>query len=252
MSAPYLLLALTLANPFAKFPGSANRGSASSGVTRPATVAWYGDSITQGECSGTAPPVALDALLPAGYSVQNLGVSGESAHEIYERVASGAATACVGEPCGHYVVQGAVNTLKAATYAASPAAAVASVALNGTGVCAVGTPDSCGTLDSVDLLHANHPTARIFVVGVLPYAGCSALVCPSLVAPGARAQAYNAALATACASRAWLRCVSPYASFEDEVQADHLRASIACADGIHLEDEGSAELAATVYSAATW
>lgn len=247
------ILALSIAaNPFGSFTGTNSRGGGSA-VHRAATVGWYGDSITQGSCSGTPPPTALDALLPAGYSVQNLGIAGETAHEIYVRVRSGAATACVGEPCGHYIVQGAVNTLKSPGYAALSASAVASIALNGTGSCDTGVSDSCGTMDSVDYVHATYPNARVFVIGVLPYAGCSPVVCPSLVEPGLRARTYNADLSTACAARSWLTCVLPYSAFEDPEDPDHLSATYACeADLIHLKDAGSAEFADQVYSAASW
>lgn len=246
------------ASPFSAFTGTGSRGSSGSGATvRSATVALYGDSIAAGACSSTQPSTALDALLPAGYTVSNEGVSGETAHQIYTRVVSGTtgvgvSTACLDSPCGHYIVQGGVNTLKTAGYAGLSASAVAEIALSGVGECSVGTSDSCGTLDSVDYIHVTYPNARVFVIGVLPYASCSVAVCPSLVDPGLRARTYNARLAEECATRSWLTCISPYDTFRDG-ETDNLSATYACvADGIHLKNEGSAELASQIYTSATW
>jgi lysophospholipase L1-like esterase len=252
MIAAYALAVVLAANGFSAFGGSGRRGGGASVTVRPATVAWYGDSRTQGACSSVGPPAVLDSLLPSGYSVQNKGVSGETAHEIYVRVAAGAATACVGEACGHYIVQGGVNTLKHPTFNGQAAGDVASVALNGSVACDTGTPNSCGTLDSVELLHAAHPRARVFVIGEMPYGGCDVLTCPSLEAPGPRAGAYNAALLSACAARPWLTCIFPYDDFEDQDTPDDLLPAYRCADGIHLLDAGSAALAAMVYSSAAW
>jgi hypothetical protein len=253
------LTALILAQSFGgSFASGGSRAGSGSTVVRPATVAWYGDSITQGACSSTPPPAALDGLLPAGYTVANEGIAGQTTHEIYTRIASavvgvGASTVCVGSPCGHYIVQGAVNTLKSAEYAESTAASVAAIALNGSGVCNVAVADSCGTLDSVDLLHTTYPQARIYALGVLPYAGCDFVTCGTLVEPGARAAAYNAALQTACASRPWLTCVIEYTAFEDPEAADHLKPPPdGCEDRIHLKDPLSAQLAQTVYDAGRW
>lgn len=254
-----LLLSLLLAQPFTSFGGSGAAGAGE--APRPSSIALYGDSLIEGACSGTNPGAALDALLPGGatqgYVVTNHGLAGETPHQIYARVVSatpgvGAATACLGGVCGHYLVQGAVNTLKNATYAESTPAAVASIALNGAGVCSVAVADSCGTLDSVEHLHAALPRARVLAFGVLPYAGCDVPTCGTLVAPGERAAAYNAALREACSARPWLTCIIPYADFEDPAAADHLLPAYACEDGIHLVNAGSAELAAQVYAAATW
>lgn len=257
------ILALTLAQPFtATFGGTGRRGGvAPSAAIHPATVAWYGDSLTQGACSGTAPPPRLDALLATGgkpgYTVSNRGIAGETAHEISARAQSGSATACLGTACGHYVVQGAVNTLKSADYNASTAASVAQVALHGassssSGTCATGTPNACGTMDTVDYLRATHTNARIIVIGVLPYASCNQLTCPDLVEPGERATEYNAALQSECTARPWLTCVLPYDTFRDGA-THNLSSTYACAaDGLHLKDEGSEQLAQEVLNAVAW
>jgi hypothetical protein len=236
-------------------------GETSAESRRSATVGWYGDSITQGACSSSAPPARLDVQLAAagkpGYVVTNAGVSGETAHQISARAQAGSATACIGEPCGHYVVQGAVNTLKSAAHNALSVAAVAQLALHGasassSGTCATGTPDACGTMDTVDYLHSTHPGARIFAIGVLPYASCDAGTCPSLVDPGERAREYNRILRVECASRPWLTCVMPYDTFK-EPGTDNLSSTYACeADYIHLNDVGSEQLASEVLNSGRW
>lgn len=254
-----ILLAATLANPFGAFSGTGARGRGER--PRPKSVAMYGDSLIQGTCSGTPPPVALDALLPGGttqgYTVDNKGVSGESAHAISVRVQSGASTACVSTTCGYYVVEGMVNTLLNATFAANTPAEVAAIALHGassanSGTCDTGTAHACGFMDTVDWLHANKPNARIFAIGVLPYKGCDNITCPSLVDPGERAAAANSGLQTECASRAWLTCILPYDDFEDPDNPDELLPAYACADEIHLVNAGSAALAQHVYDSSTW
>jgi hypothetical protein len=250
-----IALALALGNSFASFGGSAPAGGGSASAARPATIGWYGDSITAGACSGTAPPAVLDGLLPAGYVVGNNGVSGETTHQIYARAASGAATACVGEACGTYIVQGGVNTLKMTSFSEGyTAAEVASIAINGSGTCDTEDADSCGTLDSVDLLRAQFPTAQILAIGVLPYASCMEPVCnaAALVDADARATAYNAALVLACASRPWLTCINPHDTFESTTPG-HIKAEYGCdTDMIHLEQAGSNEYAQQVYDAGDW
>jgi len=250
-----ILLAATMAVGFDSFGGTGQGGH--QGAPRLPLVAWYGDSRTAGACSGTAPPAALDALLPTGYVVANKGVSGETAHQIYARVHSGAATDCRGAPCGHYVVQGGVNTLKGPAYAESAAEDVAVVALHGSNSdasaeCSTEEEDDCGTMDSVDLLHSTQARARIVVFGEMPYAGCDNATCPGLVAPGPRATAYNARLQAECATRPWLTCLLPYEEMEDPENADHLLPAYACSDGIHLVNAGSAFLAQKVFNVGGW
>lgn len=256
-----LSIALAASN-FGNFGGTGSMGGGGvSTIIRSASIGWYGDSLTRGACSGIPPPERLDAALSAagkpGYMVKNAGESGETAHEISVRAQAGSATACLGTACGHYVVQGAVNTLKSADFNASSAASVAQVALHGassanSGTCNTAVANACGTMDTVDFLRATHGNARILVIGVLPYASCNQITCPDLVEPGERALAYNAALQTECASRTWLTCILPYDTFRDGA-THNLKAAYACAtDGIHLKDEGSEQLAQEVLNAVAW
>jgi hypothetical protein len=145
----HLFTAAVLAQPFTAVAGTGAGGSGA--APRSPTVDWVGDSLTQGACSSVAPPAVLDGLLPGGasqgYVVTNAGHSGETPHQIHVRVRSEAATACVGGPCGHYIVQGMVNTLKNATYDASAAADVAAIAVHGasasnSGTCNTGVDDA--------------------------------------------------------------------------------------------------------------
>lgn len=240
-------LLLVVLGGFGSFSGTGSAGGGSAPLRAP-IVAFYGDSLVQGVCSGTAPPVALDGLLRADYVVINRGVSGETAHEIAERVISGAATACLGEPCGTYILEGGVNTLKHGAFNEASTTTVVGVALNGDG----GADDAhdLGMLDAADHLRATYPRAQVLAVGVLPYAGCT--ICGINPSPGARAAAYNAALVSACASRPWLTCLVPYDDFEDPQNADRLLPAYACEDGSHLINAGSAALAQEVYDAGTW
>ena len=107
-------------------------------------------------------------------------------------------------------------------------------------------------MDSVDKLHALYPTARIFAMGVNPYAGCNFATCGTLVEPGERAAAANAGLLSECASRAWLTCVITYDALEDPENADHLDDSVDSGDGIHPDNDGALIIAQAVYASATW
>lgn len=224
------------------------RGYAVQSPLPKASIGVFGDSIPAG-VGGTAVSQQLDSLLPVGYVGINQAVSGFTAHQIATRVMAEAATACLGEPCGTYVVQGGVNTLKGGEYAAEvDDALVADRALNGDGGALL------GIMDAVDWLHATYPRATLLAVGVLPYKGCDPVVCPPLVnvRPGERAALYNAAFLQACAARPWLRCVSPYDDFEDPAQPDWLRPDIMHADGIHLLSAGHLELAASIKALRRW
>lgn len=227
-----------------------------------ATVGCYGDSLMQ--LGGLPPPNIIASLLPAGYTVQNLGVSGESADAIVRRIISGSATACIGEPCGTYVVEGVVNTLKQADFAETAADTVAEIGLNGTGgECSPETIGSapnntCGMLDGVEYLHSTHPDAQIVMVGGIPYGSCDNVACPSLVEPGPRMRSYNAKMAAACATRPWLRCVFVYEDFEvphaiGEPHNDLLREDYRYSgDGIHLKEEGAAAFGTAMHAAGVW
>lgn len=247
--AAMLLSALLAATPFGPFTGTAAKGSPPAPV--PPTVSFYGDSLAFGLGSTTPPPLALQGILPPGYVVVNRGATGETAHQIASRSISGWATACLGEPCKVYVLQGGVNTLKHPDFNAASTAAVAAAALTGNGgACASGVSHSCGMLDAADALHLSRPSAQIVIVGVLPFGVCG--ICSAAPDPGPRARAYNAALLEACASRPWLRCASPYAVFEDAQTPNALSSTYGSGDGIHLKNAGSAELAARVLAAGVW
>lgn len=233
-----LLLALLLA----AAPG---RGYAVAHPLPTATVSCRGDSIFAGAC-GEPICYELGLLLPSGYSETNDAHSGETADQIAHRAIAEAGTTCFGGPCGTYAFNGGVNTLKIADYAEWTDAAVAAMALYGDGA------EVLGMMDAVDFIHTAYPHAAVLEAGVLPYAGCDDATCPSKQRPGFRAAAFNAALLDACAARPWLKCVSPYASFEDPDNPDHLNPAISCADGIHLLPGGHAQLASAVHGLRTW
>jgi hypothetical protein len=143
------------------------------------------------------------------------------------------------------VVEGGVNTLKNPAYDLDADAAVVDYALNGDDFSVL------GILDGVDYLHQTYPYAPIILIGVLPYAGCDSLTCPSLVRPIQRATLYNAAMLSACAGRPWLMCTSPYSGFEGSTPG-HLQTSLACEDGIHLKVPGASLLASYVWAVRLW
>ncbi len=242
---PALLLALLLTG--------TGRGYRITHPVPPASVSWWGHSIPAGAC-GAPAAAELGLLLPAGYAEFNAAHAGETADQVAGRIFTEAATACHGGLCGVYVVgPAAVNTLKLADFALTDDATVAAYALNGDG------STVRGVLDGVDQIHVIAPNAAVVLVGELPYAGCDALTCSSLVDPGGRARQYNADMLAACASRPWLVCLSPYADFEDighenpdDDNPDFLKPSLACADGIHLLTAGHAQLAAAVHAARAW
>jgi hypothetical protein len=227
------------------------RGYAPQQPIQPASIAGFGDSIFAGAC-GTPVAAALGELLPVGYVEETRAIAGENAHQIYVRAFNESGIACLGGPCGAYIVNGGVNTLKDPSFDGTAPEVVAEIALYGLGECAAEVDYSCGMLDVVDLIHFIHPYATVILTGVLPYGGCDALTCPSLVDPVARASAYNAVMAEECAARTWLRCVYPYAAFEDPNSPGRLRLDVACQDGIHLLPDGHAELASMVKAVHHW
>jgi hypothetical protein len=239
-----LLLPLVAQAQFASsvFGGSSPVGSSggTGSASRRTTYAWYGDSLTAGACVSTPPPEVLEGLLGGGWDGTNRGVSGETADQIARRVEAGSATACLGEPCGYYVVQGAVNTLKSMAFNAEDTPEeVAFHAL-------YGDVDEYGMADAVDHLLTARPTALVIWVGVLPYAGCNAMTCPVLIEPTARAIAYNAAMAEACDDRPTVRCVFPYAEFDNPGNPGFLLPALDCGDGIHHSQAGANLYAADV------
>src|SRR5512144_1134337 len=120
---PSLLLALLLTLPH-------GRGGRITHPVPNASVGVFGDSIAAGAC-GSPLDYQLGLLLPGGYLHTNSAHSGETADQIAQRVLSEAATACLGEPCGTYVLEGGVNTLKSAGFDLTADATVADYALNG-------------------------------------------------------------------------------------------------------------------------
>jgi hypothetical protein len=237
------MIALSLAILLAASPG---RGTAVSTPTPMASVGVDGDSMMDGVC-GTAVSLHLDAALPAGYVAINNAVSGHTAHQIATRIIANAATACLGEPCGTYVVEGGVNTLKQGIYDEEPDdAVVADIALNGDGA------EVLGIMDGVDYLRAQYPNATILAVGVFPYASCTQVVCGTLVRPQARADAYSVAFLAECAARPWLRCANFYSAYEDPENPGNLRPDIACEDGSHMTTAGRVELADDIKAMRTW
>lgn len=244
MSALSLLLAASLAAGFGSFSGTAQGGHTGSATPYVTSAAWYGDSIIQGAGSGTPPPEKLLALKGAGWVVKNKGISNESAAQIATRVISGAATACLDEPCGVYLLEGGVNTLKVSSL--STPAQLADLALNGDGG-SDGTND-IGMLDAVDFLLSTYPNARLVWTGILPFTGCSEVLCPGLTQAHERALAFNAAMLAACATRSRLVCIDAYEAFEDPENTGYLLPAYSY-DGIHLQQAGTDALSALASAA---
>lgn len=240
---PFMMLVVVFAA-LSSYAGPGRGRAIQRGLPK-ATVGCFGDSIFAGAC-GQSVCYQLGLRLPPGYVETNLAVSGETAHQIATRVMAEAATACLGEPCGTYFMNGGVNTLKEAGNAGLSDDDVADLALNG------GDGSMLGMLDAIDYLHSTYPRAGVGISGVTPYAGCDNATCPSLVRPGPRAAAYNARLLEACAARPWLMCTFPYAALEDPENSDHIRPAIACADGIHLLVGGHEAIAGMLYALRTW
>lgn len=207
-----------------------------------ATIGTKGDSIAQGG------PLAVHVanLLPDGYRGFTGAFGGETADQIAHRVIAETATDCLGEPCGTWIVQGAVNTLKLPDYVLMTDEVVSEIALNGDGASILGMADAW------DYLHATYPHNGIIAIGVLPFKGCDFLTCPFLVRPGERARTYNAKFLAACAQRPWLACLSPYADFEDPLNPDYLDPDIAYSDGIHLVQAGYVRLAPMIAALKSW
>jgi lysophospholipase L1-like esterase len=230
MSHLRLLTLLLLGQALARYPGDRPGAVASSSeacsVAR-TTLALYGDSIGAGACNSTLPATKLEQLLGAGWvATLNTGdgsqpaVSGYTAAQIRARYEATHATACAGEPCGYVVVQGGVNSLKGGV---SPEDTL---------------EDMVAVVD-----HALAQSYRVAWLGVLPYAGCTAPLCTEEAAAEAHAKAtaYNALVAAACAARPAVRCVLPYETFEDPAEEGHLREEYSCSgsDKLHLKQAGA-------------
>jgi len=188
--------------------------------TLPPTVAWYGDSIVEGACQEQPAPTALAQMLGPAWSVNNHGVSGEAASNIRQRYEASWSSACQGQACGWYLIQGGVNSVKGIPYA-SPAATLS---------------DMVAMVDD-----ARARGSQVVWFGILPFKGCT--LCKEDTTPGvARAQEYNALMAEACADRPDVTCLQLYSEFEDPDRPDFLKPEYSC-DGIHLNQLSAEQLA---------
>jgi lysophospholipase L1-like esterase len=215
----FVLLALLAQACSARSEDLRTRQSALGLTSLPSTVAWYGDSITEGSCKQQAPPAALAQLLGSSWFVSNHGVSGEAAEQIRQRYEASWDSACQGQACGWYLIQGGVNSLKGVPHT-SPAHALA---------------DMVAMVDS-----ARDRGRRVVWFEILPFKGCT--LCDDTTPGVARVREYNALMAQACAARPEVACVQVYSDFEDPVRPDFLRPDYGC-DGIHLNEAGAEQLA---------
>lgn len=204
--------------------GRFHRQSSLNPLALPPTMAWYGDSIIEGSCQELSPPAVLAQLLNPSWSVSNHGVGGEAASQIRKRYESTRDSACEGEACGWYLIQGGVNSVKGEPHC-SPEAAL---------------EDMVAMVDD-----ARARGRHVVWFGILPFKGCT--LCEDTTAGVARAQEYNALMAQVCAARADISCVLLYSEFEDPARPDFLKPEYGC-DGIHLNQVGAERLAAQVRS----
>ena len=201
------------------------RSSTGGSGTMPPTVAWYGDSIVAGACQEQPAPAALAGMLGSSWSVTNHGVSGESASHIRQRYEASWSTACEGESCGWYLIEGGVNSVKGTPFV-SPEAALS---------------DMVAMVDD-----ARARGSQVVWFGILPFKGCT--LCQEDTTPGvARAREYNALMAQACADRPDVTCLQLYSEFEDPDRPDFLKPEYSC-DGIHLNQRSAEQLATRVRS----
>ena len=211
-------------------------GASSSASVLPNSIGCYGDSIIAGACQNVNVCVRVSNAITGSISA-NDGVSGYTASQISTCYFTGVGgvcdpygTQCLGEACGTLVIQGGVNSLKA------PGAV--------TGIVEQETVDTMRPIVADALSRGR----RVVWVGVLPYASCDVLTCPTLVDPDIRAREYNSLMATACLELrgtygALLSCVSPYNNFAmlgpaPDFDPGYLATQYACSDGIHLDDQG--------------
>ena len=238
MIAPALLLVLA---------ASGGRGYVVDPPLPKATIAVFGDSIYSG-VQGVMISSKLDQSLPEGYVAVNQAVSGTTAHEIATRMITIMDTACLGGPCGTYVIGGPVNTLKSDDFIwETDDNYIVQYALHGVG-------PILGIMDGIDKIHNRHPKAKVIAVGVLHYAGCQPGMCSplSLVRAKERVEAYNAAFLAECDARPWLRCTSPAAEFEDPENPGHLRPDLVSDDGLHPNGEGHGQLTLRIREKRIW
>lgn len=213
-------------------PSAAVSGGAGSTTPLPATFAWYGDSIVQGTCNGTPPPVRLGQLLP-GYLAVNRGISGENVAQITTRYLANFATDCAGEPCGTYIFEGMTNDC-------------------GTGTCDVPTVIAT-MLTAVD--HARAQGFRVLWFNGPPNLTCEEVGCVGGTAAGvAKMLEYRAAMQTACVARPDVRCIDAYAALEDPTSPGALLEAYRCSslDRVHTSQAGADVLADLAAAAPGW
>lgn len=234
--ATVLLSVTAFAGGFDTFSGTGRNGASTGGGTPapllPTTFAWYGDSIAAGACSPRTPTLALQALLNSGdvagstsggwAGSGNAGdgafpaVGGYTAAQIRARYFATRDTACAGERCGSYLIEGGINSL-----------------VNGATV--------QSTLDDMTAIAVNCRSLNRLCIwsNIMPCRGSPN--CDS-VNPAAwtLAKQYNAAWTTACTSISGMNCVDVGAgsSFEKSGTDGYLPDAFTC-DGIHLTQTGT-------------
>lgn len=209
------------------------RGYVRLGEILPTTLAWYGDSITQGSCNPTPPPAKLLAGLP-GYYVVNRGISAERMIQITARYFANAATDCLGERCGVNVFAGGTNDFGLGTGDVAEVLALQRAAVD-------------------DSLTRGRRTIVLDVPPFLVPPGCIGCIGGN-EAGVAKAMEYNAALAEACArperpNKQLLRCVATYTTMEAPGPVrGYLKDELHCdgTDYVHTSQAGADELARLV------
>jgi hypothetical protein len=196
-----------------------------SATPRVPTLVVYGDSRMQGNLCGSTSPVSppeyLDINLPggtaAGWFVKNSGVSGSTPAQIRTAYTAAEATACNGERCGHLVLNGGVNCLRAGTAAATCIA------------------DMVWIVDDA--------LAKGYVVVWLDETDYS-LWASAGANPGTQVAAYNLAWQTACDARASntrLKCLANYTALGVPLQNT--------CDGVHMNQTGTNLLGSRILTA---
>lgn len=196
-----------------------------------------GDSRTLNGCvaGGTGPMVTLDAILPGGasggYLLKNLGVSGSTPAQIAASYfdttpgnTRGESVACNGERCGHLLLQGGVNCMRAGTAAATCFA------------------DMLPIVD--DALSKGEGVVWANETGYAGWASAG----PN---PVSQQAAFNALWTAACAARAsntLLKCLNLSAVLDDPANPGYLLPANSC-DGVHYSQVGMDAAAAAWKSA---
>lgn len=222
-----MLPAVALAGGFGgRIEGSAPVRVSSSPVVAKSLIG-YGDSIMAGTGGGTPLTTAKAALGPAAVSF-NAGVPGDSSGGIRSRWTSGEATACGAARCTHVWFEGGTNDLRAVS-PALPADVITNMVF---------------MVD--DALSKGYTVVWSDVLPCRGYVDASDAVIDRILA-------YNALMATACATaprslNPRLRCLFGYNAFVDPTR---FRDDVALAgyllpaysfDELHLSTAGSAAL----------